>query len=329
MPENPSLSMNRRPVKSTRIFSDALLGAFRQQGDEAADAVVASAVANGTSLPVFLRQRTTGSVQTDYPAFFTKEGKLPGWADARKLERGRAFFRKHKPEIAILLGCLSLPYSYLGADGVQVLALSRRMQDDTRKRLEETGAFVFAMAEEGGWASGEAVERILNVRLMHAAVRRLCLESGRWKGEWGVPVNLEDMAGTNLSFGYLVLRGLRKGGLQADDADEEAFLHLWNVIGALSGVPDELLPHNTREAWTLERAMVRRLFRPTPEGRQLAEALIHTLEAEMPGAMKGMVPARMRLLLGDELADLLGLPAVPVQRRWLARVPVRLFLPAV
>lgn len=321
--------MNRRAVKPTRIFSDALLDAFRQRGDDKADAVVSAFLTGGGSLHAFLRERTAGGKMTACPSFSETAGRLPDWADERRLRRGRAFFRNHKPEIAILLGCLSLPYSYLGADGVQVLALSRRMQDDTRRRLEETATFVFALAEEEEWASGAAVERILNVRLIHAAVRRLCRESGRWKAEWGVPINLEDMAGTNLSFGYLVLRGLRKGGLQADDADEEAFLHLWNVIGAISGVPEELLPQNTREAWTLERAMVRRLFRPTPEGRELAAAIVRTLEEEMPRPMKGMAAARMRLLLGDELADCLGLPIAPLQGRWLARVPARLFMPRV
>ena len=99
-----------------------------------------------------------------------------------------------------MLACLALPYCYAGADGAKVLAKSQRIQNDTLKRLEETGEFIFTVMQEKNWHNGKAFRKILKVRLMHAAIRFFSEFHGTWNTAWGKPVNQEDMAGTNGAF---------------------------------------------------------------------------------------------------------------------------------
>lgn len=324
--------MSSRGIKNTRFFSNERLTQFRQQMDPAADAVIASVAGGGvTEVRNLLLERTAGKIPLRDNAwcrdFYEHNATLPTWTNRGAMERGMALFQEHKDLITVLLGCLSLPYTYLGADGVQVLMLSQRMQKDTRKRLEETGEFVFGITEAEAWKGPfpDAVERILNVRLIHAAVRWFSLHSGKWNAAWGMPVNQEDMAGTNLSFSYQIIQGLRKMKVSLSEDQEEAYLHFWRVVGWMSGVDEEVLPVNLREAYVLNQAIARRSFRPSAEGQLLAKALITTMEEDVPEPLKTLPTAQMRYLLGDEWADQLGLPSVRLEKKLVQWIPTGLF----
>jgi hypothetical protein len=331
--------MNRRIIP-TRSFSDALLDRYRQQGDAAADAVVARVAAEGGPRRVGSWLRVLATLDEDAgpeaETFVRDHSQLPDWADGEKMRRGLRFFQRHAADVGILLGCLSLPYTYLAADGVRVLMRSGRMLHDTRRRMEETGEFVFGVTNPNAWEKGtgrkekeipEAFRRLARVRLVHAAVRWFSYHGGWDAAAWGTPVNQEDMAGTNLSFSYLIVQGLRKNGVREPVEEEEAYLHFWNVAGYLSGVAEELLPQNLREAYVLGNAIARRQFRPTDEGRALTKALLTTIESFIPSAaLKGIPAAQMRFLLGDDFADQLGIPEVPLEKRLVRLVPLRLFV---
>lgn len=321
-------------IKLSRPFSDELLTRYRQQGDAPADAVVAAVIESGG--PTGLRQlmgwlADTSDFNTDkqpksVQVFFADYVKLPGWADPNRMKRGMAFFKKHAGQIGLALGTYSLPYTYMGADGVQLLWLTERIKNDTARRLQETGEWVFGVNNQKEWAvrdSGEvkAIARTLKIRLIHAGARWFGLQSGRWNMDWGMPVNQEDMAGTNLSFSYIVLRGLRKIGVTATEQEEEDYLHHVNVIGYLNGIAEELLPANLREAYTLDRAIARRQFRASEAGVGLTRSLLNAIAevggsaTDRPEAVRNLAAAQMRLFLGDAHADALSIPAVPVEKR--------------
>jgi len=312
-------------VKAGRTFSDALLSQYRQVGDPAADAVIDRLAAEGGREALGELMRWLGDTRRhlahspELPpvvqGFFMRHNQLPAWANIRQMEQGMRFFQQHTSAIALTLGCYSLPYCYAGADGARVLWLSERIHRDTRKRLEETGEWIFTVTKKSAWESGEAVERTLRVRLMHAAIRYFTLHSGQWDMAWGYPVNQEDMCGTSGAFSYIVIRGLRKAGIPATEAEEEAYLHLINVVGSLMGVADELLPRNLREAFHLDRAIAQRQFRPSEPGQGLTRSLLAALEEAAPAPLRNLPAAQMRFFLGDELADDLGIPAVPLEKR--------------
>lgn len=316
-------------IKPARTFSDDLLTRYRQQGDVPADAVIAAVVETGGSTALRSLMgwlADTSDFATDaQPAavgrFFAEHAHLPAWADPARMKRGMAFFRKHAGAIGLVLGTYSLPYCYLGANGAQVLWLTERIKNDTARRLQETGEWVFGVNDPKEWTGGKAIARTLKIRLIHAGARWFALHSGRWNGAWGHPVNQEDMVGTSLAFSYIVLRGLRKAGISATEAEEEDYLHHINVIGYVNGVADELTPQNLREAYHLDRAIARRQFAPSEAGAGLTRSLLNAIAevagpaTNRPEAVRSLAAGEMRFFLGDEYADWLGIPAAPLETR--------------
>jgi hypothetical protein len=146
---------------------------------------------------------------------------------------------------------------------------------------------------------------------MHAAARYYTLKNDRWQDGFGLPVNQEDMAGTNLSFSLLVIRGLRKLGLVISYEDQQAFMHLWNVIGFKLGLDLRLLPQDGKGAIILAKAIKQSQFKSSLHGQELARQLISYISkatTEAPVSSKE-VSELMRYLLDDDVADLLDLPA--------------------
>jgi hypothetical protein len=320
-------------IKPSRSFPDELLQRYRQQGDVPADAVITAVIeAQGStglrSLMTWLADTSNMLTTNQQPAvqdFFVQQANLPAWADMDRMKRGMAFFKKHAPQIGLTLGFYSLPYSYLGANGAQVLWLTERIKNDTARRLQETGEWVFAVNNPKEWETGNAIARTLKIRLIHAGARWFSLHSGRWNNDWGVPINQEDMAGTNLVFSYIVLLGLRKANVAMTAQEEEDYLHHINVVDSLNGVVDELIPTNLREAYNLNRAIAQRQFISSEAGVGLTRALLNAIATQIaqagksgltqPEAIRNLAAGEMRFLLGDRYADWLGIPDVPVEKR--------------
>ena len=321
------------PVKPTRSFPDSLLNQYRQQTDAPADAVIAQLDAQagrGGVGELFswlgdTKNKSLAAQPEVVQQYFVENQTIPTWADQRLMQKGMAFFRNNRNEIAILLGCLSLPYCYAAADGAQVLYLSQRLHKDAFKRLQETGAFVFDVTKPDAWQLGEAQHSILKVRLMHAAVRFFTGQSGKWNAAWGKPINQEDMAGTNTAFSYVVIRGLRQIGNAPSDDEAEAYLHLWNVIGYLMGVSENLLPQNLREAFALDKAIAKRQFKTSEAGQLLTKGLLDAFDDFIENPLLKTLPAaQMRWLLGDEVANLLAVPAASFEKRLVRFLPATL-----
>ena len=305
-----------------QLFTADHLTRKRQVADEQADEFVArsfSTPASKQALREYLAQLNYNTQLSNLPPtyvnepIFTNAASLPIWADAKQMEQGAAFFARYANLVMNMLGLLSLPYCYAAADGARVLHLSERIRNDTAKRLQETGDFVWeVMAPNAFTVDGKGFASIFKVRLIHAAARYYTLQSGLWNtAEWGLPVNQEDMAGTNLSFSLLVIRGLRKLDIAVSYTEQQAFMHLWNVIGYLSGVEECFLPDDGKQAIALEQAISRHQFKPSTEGQVLTKALTDyftALNLQPPFGSKETVQL-MRFLLGNEVADILALPA--------------------
>ncbi|AEI46827.1 oxygenase MpaB family protein [Runella slithyformis] len=328
-------------ITPTRTFDNALLTPYRQKGDAAADAVVEQLGAEGgrAALGEFMRFLGTAehlSVDAQpafVQAFFEIHNRLPSFADRERMAKGMDFFWRYNDRIALILGCYSLPYCYAAADGAQVLWFSQRIKNDTFKRLEETGEFVYGIMQERDWRNGRNGIRILKIRLMHAVIRYFTKHAEAWNSGWGLPINQEDMAGTNLAFSYIVIRGLRKLSVYTEDSREADFLHFWSVVGALLGVEERLLPLNLREAYHLDRTIFQRQFKTSEAGIGLTKALIKVLQQQAaPPALRDFPLAQMRFLLGNDVAELLNVPQVPLEEgiiKFASQVPFfqKLFRP--
>jgi hypothetical protein len=331
-------------IQPTRLFSDSLLTAYRQQGDASADTVITSIVAGGGPAALRSLMQWLGDTESFSPVgqpeavteFWRDFAHLPDWAEPARMARAMAFFKKHAGAIGLILGCYSLPYCYLGADGAQVLWLTERIKNDTARRLQETGDWLFAVSTQKNWQSvaeevPQAISRTLKVRLLHAGARWFAQHSNRWDTAWGVPVNQEDMAGTNLAFSHVVLLGLRRAGIPASEQEEADYLHHVNVIGWLNGVDMRLLPQNMREANRLGQAIGKRQFRWSEAGEGLTRSLLNAI-AKTGGKASGrtdtvrnLAAGEMRFFLGDRYADILGIPPVSLEKRLasvISRLPI-------
>lgn len=299
-----------------KTWSDSLLDPLRNVADEPADAIIRFIMKEGlqSQLNVLMQiemneEKLPGDLHPKILAFAASMKELPDWADIKKLETAETFFQKHQIYVYLALLFASLPYCYAAADGARVLAMSNRMQDNTGKRLGETGQFIMDVSEPGAFgAKGKAFKSILKVRLIHAAVRYRLLQNGHWKKDWGLPVNMEDMAGTNLAFSLITLRAIETMGAKVDKQVRDAFIHKWNIVSYLLGLDEALLPEDYDEALIFEKQIIRRLFRASDDGKTLTKSLLSFIqEVEKPIAPE--YGAQMiRHLLGNQVGDLLGLP---------------------
>ncbi|PTB97665.1 hypothetical protein C9994_01800 [Marivirga lumbricoides] len=227
--------------------------------------------------------------------------------DTKIIEKGSVFFQEYTTEIMLCLGLLSLPYCYAAADGAKVLSFSRRIIENPERRLMETAEFVFDVSEPAAFKNeGKGFISIAKVRLMHAAIRYHLKNSDRWERAWGLPVNQEDMAATNLSFSLINIRGLRKLGFNISPQKAKEFILYWNEIGKLLGLDDALLPKDNHSAFILEKKMAERNFRPSEEGRVLAKSLQdYVNRQELP--LKFSADMLMEYLLGEEISEMIGI----------------------
>ena len=198
---------------------------------------------------------------------------------------------------------------------------------------------------------GGGIAQVLKVRLIHATIRHLILRgtpeaavavagerrrvpdghvlpplgglcgassmhhalfAHGWNvGKDGLPCNQEELAYTLLTFHYVVLRGLRRLGIGLPRADEEAYLHAWNVMGHVLGIRHELMAHTMEDARALfERMQARGRADPfTPDPRpKLGRALMQTMEQLIPLRMAKPVPTLLtRYLCGRATARDIGI----------------------
>ena len=316
MDTRPQAAKSLIETQSHFDVSNAHLDKMRKTGDEPADELVLQLVnMHGSAIFKELQPYLTNFVEPiiacpsfEVADFITANSELPEWADKQQISEAYTLYNKYALDILIMLGCLSLPYCYAAADGARVLYYTGRLRKDTYNRLLETGQFVAMVTSKGALDNALVRENIVKVRLLHAFTRYYLTNHGNWNMDWGLPVNQEDMAGTNLAFSFIVTRGLRKVSIPIKQAESEAYLHLWNVVSHLMGCDDSLIPRTLEQAWQLDKAIARRHFKASEEGAALAKALEDSMSSNVVDPrVRSFGPKYMRYLLGPEIAAMLSL----------------------
>jgi uncharacterized protein (DUF2236 family) len=300
----------------------ALLNGMRQVGDPSADSVVYELARTQQirSVSRTLRDLVENDqpVPADLPLSLARwletSGEVPRWADHDRLERGCTAVVEHGPQVCVALATASLVYCYAGYPGVKALTFSRRLDHDAVRRVGETAQFVLAVMAPGSLhRGGRGIRKIQKVRLLHAAIRHLVTTSGRWDtAADGVPICQEDLAGTLMSFTWIVIDALRKLGVRVEDDEAEDYYYRWRVIGEMMGIAPAAIPVDLADARALTDEIARRNHRRSPEGIEMTRALFELHSASLPVGFAGAAPALTRFLLGDEVAALVELP----RTRW-------------
>src|SRR6185295_10067178 len=229
-------------------------------GDPLADGVIDELFADGQVAAVNKLLGTLGRMVDPVPAllppkthaYFEQTAVLPTWADPARIKVAQDLFVRCGWGAGAVLFCSSLPQCYAFPEGARVLLYTQGTSRHAWRRIIETGQLVFDVAAEGGLEpQGTGLRSAQKVRLMHAAIRHLVEAQTSWNPRWGVPINQVQLAGTLLSFSCVVVDGLRRLGLDVDDDEAEAWVHLWNVVGHVLGIRGDLLPRDLRDGEAL------------------------------------------------------------------------------
>jgi hypothetical protein len=238
--------------------------------------------------------------------------------DAEKLRQGQELFELFGPEVMLILGFYSLPASYAARKGVQVLHRTGFLQKRFIRRVFETAQMVVDVMTEGGMEpDGRGVRTTQKVRLMHAAIRYMIRHDPNkpWdEQELGQPINQEDLAGTLMTFGFVVLEGMKALRIDLTPAQQEAWLYVWRAVGRIIGVDERLIPANMAEARELTFLIRKRQVAYSKEGVAMTAALIEGFQQLTPDILDGLPASMVHFFLdqdqwqGINVAKLLEVP---------------------
>ena len=306
-------------------YSDGLLDALRREADPLADQVVTDILDRreaGTINEVLRhfihnRQPLPADLPPEVGAYLERTRALPDFADEALLERASSLFQRHGVAVSLILVTDSLIECYAARTGVKVLSFSYRLGHNAYRRVAETAQFMFDVLAPGGLEEGgDGRVAVQKVRLMHAAIRHLVRETGRWdEAAWGVPICQEDMLGTVQSFSLIVIKDLPKLGIHLGRDETEAWFHFWRVIGDMLGCRRDLNPATIPDGQALLDAIRRRHHGPSEEGIAMTRALVEMHDIVIPGHLeRGFAAAITRHLAGDQIADWLEVPRSHLDR---------------
>ncbi|MCC5944515.1 MAG: DUF2236 domain-containing protein [Bernardetiaceae bacterium] len=310
------------------MWAQETLESYRSKTDPVADAVVTKIIESGETTDVNhlfrkMVENTTlplDEMPTYVREYFLETEKLPDFADPDLIRAGEDVFATYGPEISMMLLCKSLPASYACGYGAEVLYRTGRLSERDgslqpfTRRLMETSQFVINVMCKGGTSpTGTGIRTTQKVRLMHAAIRYFLHEAGDWDtATLGKPINQEDMAGTLMDFAVYPIEGLEQIGIALTPDEKEAYYHVWRLIGTVMGVEPELIPDTYQGGSTLGHAILNHQKRESEAGRVLTKACIDFLEHITPGTAFDFYPQILvRYLLGDEVADIIGIKKFP------------------
>ncbi|MEU6198569.1 oxygenase MpaB family protein [Streptomyces sp. NPDC047061] len=293
-------------------------------GDPLADAVIAEmdelgAPARGTFNEGL--EKGLASLQDVPPAIaalLAEVQAVPDWVDAEKLARGETGYLSVEvqwTQIALALGSLLPEYSTPRIAGV--LAGTGRLVTITQRRLQETGKWLNSVALPGGMLlGGPGYLDTVQVRLMHARVRKTLLKHGHDTATLGTPINQVDLVRTWLDFTYSPLEALQKLGITFTDDEMAGLYGYWHYVAYLLGVDPDLYQSitNHQEAGEWYAAIAAVSGEPDENSVALTAATIEvltgmlsqmTFKTPLP-LTKDLVAAFARRILGDDLSDRLG-----------------------
>ncbi|MFJ2952138.1 MULTISPECIES: oxygenase MpaB family protein [unclassified Streptomyces] len=301
--------------------------------DDAADPLMASMI-DGGHVPaintawaswVDNNDPLPSGLPTEFTAYLRQVNRMPSWADPAKLARAADFNRRKDTYLFMLYG--------LGS-GIMSTVIPREAKSvywsaggaDMQDRAAKTFTFGYDLSQRGAFEpTGQFVVTANKTRVVHAAVRHLLPQSPHWKAvaDETIPISAADILVTFHSLGTFVHRKLLDWRIPYPAADQEAFLHSWQVAVHLLGVPYEYIPRTWAEAEAQSARVLTPILTPSTEGIALAEELLGLTAQIDLGVTRGFLNEFVRYVLSDEVGDWLGL-----RRDYAAAALVRTVWPA-
>ncbi|MBG0566035.1 oxygenase MpaB family protein [Actinoplanes aureus] len=276
-------------------------------------------VNNGDALP--------SGIPAGLTTYLQQHNRLPSWADQTKLNRAAQFNKRMSMYLFLLYG--------LGS-GIMSTVIPREARNvywseggaDMKARAAKTFTYGYDLsAIDAFQPSGHFVVTSNKTRLTHAAVRHLLPQSAKWRAVTDdqdfIPISNGDILITFHSLGTFVHGKLKSWGIRMSAAEEDAFLHMWQVALHLLGVRDDFIPASWAAAKQQSAYALTPIMAPTPEGIDLADILLGLTSQIDLGVTKGFQREFARYLLSDKVGDWLKLP-----RDYAARTLIEVGWPA-
>ncbi|MFD2200665.1 oxygenase MpaB family protein [Shivajiella indica] len=303
-------------MNKLKLYQNSSMDALRKQADLLAEEAVLFLyhhqewVSKINAMVGFPSEKEISDFPKALKEYFSSFYEVPAWMEGEKIRQAQDYFDKEGNLYLAMLGFYSLPYCYAFADGAEVLVRSKRITDEIGMRLSETALFLLDCFKPGSFIENhEALLSISKVRLIHAFSRFFILKYAKdWDGKWGLPVNQEDMLGTNLAFSLLVLRGMEKLGKYPGKEVHESLLHYWKVIGFYLGIDTSFWPDTAKEAFELEKCIRKRHLKESEAGKVLIHALLNYYKASIPDSgLAGFSESLVSYFVGEDASNALGI----------------------
>jgi len=298
--------------------TDPLLASLLDNGQiPAVNTAFQSWVDNGDALPAGL----PASLVT----YLQQVNTLPSWADQTKLARAAQLNKRMSMYLFLLYG--------LGS-GIMSTVIPREARNvyysaggaDMQSRAAKTFTYGYDLsAADAFLPTGHFVVTSNKTRLTHAAVRHLLPRSAAWKAvtDNPIPISNGDILVTFHSLGTYVHSKLKAWGIKMSAAEEDAYLHQWQVALHLLGVRDDFIPASWAAADSQSAYVLTPILASTPEGIDLANVLLGLVAQVDLGVTQGFQREFARYVLSDRIGDWLKLP-----RDYLARGLIEVGWPA-
>jgi hypothetical protein len=312
-------------------WTPQFLDSMRQIQDPETDAIMADIFAKGgkaalDALKPYLYHWNVPEDDTlpqSIREFMARPVAYPPWIDHEKVKLAEDLFLAYGPVSTVVLVLNAVPRFFTNAAGARSFFLAKIFSPDSvQVRLREVPQFVINIAQRGGLKQqiqpdgtakkGVGIISAQKLRLAHARIR-IQLKNQKSPDNWdhgqlGEPINQEDLAEALMHFSMSTVDGLEKVGIRQNDQERAATLEAWRAVGFLLGLVDELQPTNVAEALWLRETIMRRHMAKTMEAASLINEMLDIVAGFLPWIYKGVPAALMRYQLGNEIANMVGVP---------------------
>jgi hypothetical protein len=283
--------------------ADPLMAALLTNGQvPAVNTAFQNWINNGDPLPAGLPAGLT--------AYLQQVNTLPSWADPAKLSLAADFNRRMNSYLFMLYSLGSGLMSTVIPNEARNVYYSAGGAD-MQRRAAKTFTFGYDLGTLDAFQpTGHFVVTANKTRLVHAAVRHLLPQSNAWEAATAerTPISQGDILVTFHSTGTYAHRKLVDWNVPMSAADEDAFLHSWQVALHLLGVRDEYIPQSWAAADAQAAQVLTPILAPTTEGVSLAHTLLGLMYQPTLGLDTGFVNEFVRYVNGNQIGDWLGLP---------------------
>ena len=307
-------------------------------GDVLADAVVAEMHQIGMkqARPMLSRGIREGLASlTDPPpaleALLRQVESVPGYADDSLFDRGPlAFHTSPLPVHIITLNAGALIRVYESPSISKVLTTTGRLVDSAQRRIQETGAWLAQVMLPGSLRVGQpGYVATLEVRMLHAHMRRLALDRGYDSSADGCPINQVDLGRTWMDFTLTAYTAEALLGFGLSNRKLADLYRYWWYVAHLLGIDARLVEGIAgNEAAARLDAVFQTVTGPvTEDSAVLADATLASAASRLHEALKAprvlarpALNAIARRIHGDSMCQDLRIPPAPIADAWLGPV---------